>query len=106
MSCYKPSDHSLVTDNIHVAEQADIDAAVAAARAAFKPWAATIPLVRARLLLRLADLIDENADELGRLEALCSGKPMTQSKTFEVPMASNIFRCKLTLHSVMKAART
>ncbi|OAG42246.1 hypothetical protein AYO21_03414 [Fonsecaea monophora] len=92
MSCYRPSDHSVVTDDIHVAEQADIDAAVAAARAAFKPWAATPPQARAKLLLRIADLIDEHADEFGRLEALCTGKPMTQTRKFEVPMASGIFR--------------
>jgi acyl-CoA reductase-like NAD-dependent aldehyde dehydrogenase len=52
-------------------------------------------MVRTKLLLRIADLIEENVEKLGRLELLCTGKPMTQSKNFEVPMAANIFRCTI-----------
>ena len=44
--------------------QADVDAAVAAAKGAFEGWAATPPGERARALLRIADLIEERGEEL------------------------------------------
>ncbi|KAH0835370.1 Aldehyde dehydrogenase [Fonsecaea pedrosoi] len=92
LSIYSANDNSLVSSDVHVAGQADVDDAVAAARAAFSSWASTPPIQRCKLLLRLADLIEANAEELGRLEALCSGKPMSQTRQFEVPLAANVFR--------------
>ncbi|OAL38851.1 hypothetical protein AYO20_02057 [Fonsecaea nubica] len=92
ISIYSANDNSLVSSDVHVAGQADVDDAVAAARAAFSSWASTPPIQRCKLLLHLADLIEENAEELGRLEALCSGKPMSQTRQFEVPLAANVFR--------------
>lgn len=53
----------------------DVDAAVAAARAAFPAWAATPDAERAAALGRIADLIEANADELARLITLEQGKP-------------------------------
>ncbi|MEO8208430.1 MAG: aldehyde dehydrogenase family protein, partial [Chloroflexota bacterium] len=54
---------------------ADVDRAVAAARAAFNDgrWARLLPAERATALNRLADLIDERADDLARLETLQTG---------------------------------
>jgi len=53
----------------------DVDAAVAAARAAFEgPWARTSPAKRARALNRLAQLIDERTDEIAELESRNNGK--------------------------------
>ncbi|HEX2221337.1 MAG TPA: aldehyde dehydrogenase family protein [Candidatus Limnocylindria bacterium] len=58
----------------------DVDAAVAAARAAFEgPWARTSPARRARLLNRLAQLVEERADDLATLESRNNGKPRWQS---------------------------
>lgn len=61
---------------------ADIDLAVAAARRAFEsgPWAATRPAERTRLLLRLADLIEQHGDELAQLETLDNGKPLAVAR--------------------------
>ena len=61
------------------ADAADVDAAVAAARAAFDdgPWRSMSGRERARVLHRVADLIRENADELVRLESLDVGKPIS-----------------------------
>jgi acyl-CoA reductase-like NAD-dependent aldehyde dehydrogenase len=61
---------------------ADIDAAVKAARAAFDagPWPAMTPAQRARLLLRLADLVEANADEIALLETLDNGMPFRMAK--------------------------
>ena len=47
-----------------------------AAEAAFPKWADALPRERARALLRIADVIDANRDELGRLESLNVGKPL------------------------------
>ncbi len=55
---------------------ADVDAAVASARQAFRSaaWRGMLPAQRERLLLKLADLIEQHADELARLETLNNGK--------------------------------
>jgi phenylacetaldehyde dehydrogenase len=62
-------------------DAADIDEAVAAARAAFEgPWSTSMPAVRARLLLRLADLIEKHGDELALLETLDNGMPFRMAR--------------------------
>ncbi len=63
-------------------DAADIDAAVGAARAAFEgpPWSNSTPAARARLLLRLADLIEANGDELALLETLDNGMPFRMAR--------------------------
>ncbi len=53
----------------------DVDRAVAAAETAWETWRGKTPKDRMELLLRLADVIDENAEELARLESLNVGKP-------------------------------
>jgi 1-pyrroline dehydrogenase len=55
---------------------AELDAAVAAATAAFPPWAATSPGERAAALLALADAVEREAQDLGRLESRNVGKPV------------------------------
>jgi acyl-CoA reductase-like NAD-dependent aldehyde dehydrogenase len=67
--------------------QADIDAAVASARAAFDDgrWAGKPPAVRKRLLLRFADKILAAKDELALLETLDMGKPIQYSLAVDVP---------------------
>src|SRR5512138_2462861 len=59
------------------ADKADVDRAVKAARQAFDrgPWRRMAASERGRLLNKLADLIEKNADELARLESLDNGKP-------------------------------
>ncbi|MBD1550433.1 aldehyde dehydrogenase family protein [Pseudomonas typographi] len=59
-------------------QAADIDLAVAAARRAFEAgdWARCKPADRTRLLLRLADLIEQHGDELAELEVMDNGKPL------------------------------
>jgi 1-pyrroline dehydrogenase len=57
--------------------QADVERAVDAARAALPEWLDRTPKDRMELLLRLADVIDEHAEELARLESLNVGKPMS-----------------------------
>jgi acyl-CoA reductase-like NAD-dependent aldehyde dehydrogenase len=71
------------------AAPADVDAAVEAARRAFRtgPWPAMSGRERARILHRVADLIRENADELVRLESLDVGKPVSLCRQVDVQTA-------------------
>src|SRR2546423_9885261 len=68
----------------------ETDAAVAAARAAFPAWRAVTPADRARLLRRLAALVEEHGEELARLETLNVGKPISDSRA-EVAMVADVF---------------
>lgn len=95
MTVRNPADDSVVTSEVHVAAKEDVDRAVKAARAAFPEYRHLDPGLKAKMLLKLADLIDEHADELARLEALCGGKSITTTKGMEIPLATRILRCKL-----------
>ena len=69
----------------------DVDRAVRAARRAFDRWSNTTPAQRSQALLGLADLIEEHAEELARLEALNAGKPIEAVTNDEIPvMADNL----------------
>jgi len=78
-----------VVGQVAVAEAADVDAAVAAARAAFEgPWARLSARERGRLVSRLADRLMEKADEVARLETLHNGKPISEARHVEIPAAA------------------
>jgi betaine-aldehyde dehydrogenase len=68
----------------------DTDRAVARARAAFPVWRAMTPNDRARLLRRLAVLVEEHGEELARLETRNVGKPISDSRG-EVGMVADVF---------------
>jgi acyl-CoA reductase-like NAD-dependent aldehyde dehydrogenase len=72
----------------------DVDRAVHAARAAFEmgPWNQMSGEMRADLLWKLADLIDQHADELSELETLDNGKPIRVARRGDLPYASKHFR--------------
>jgi betaine-aldehyde dehydrogenase/aminobutyraldehyde dehydrogenase len=69
----------------------DADRAVQAAKTALPEWLETTPGERAELLFKLADLIDENADELAALESKNVGKPLSYAKD-EMPVAADNIR--------------
>jgi aminomuconate-semialdehyde/2-hydroxymuconate-6-semialdehyde dehydrogenase len=74
-------------------DASDVADAVAAARSAFEStWRFRTAEERAKLLYRLADLIDANAAELAQLESRDSGKPVTLASTVDIPRASRNFR--------------
>ena len=77
---------------ISAAASADIDAAVAAARAALPGWRATVPVERARILWAIADLLEREIDGLAELETLDQGKPLFVGRWAEIPGAINQFR--------------
>ena len=70
----------------------DVDAAVRAAKGAFESWSKTPAAERSRLLLRLADLIEENFEELARLESQDTGKAITLARRLDIPRAIANFR--------------
>ena len=70
----------------------DVNRAVAAAKGAFDGWAATTPGERAHAMLRLADAIEENADEIADLESANAGKPRQAFLDDEVPAMADQLR--------------
>ncbi|HTY51403.1 MAG TPA: aldehyde dehydrogenase [Steroidobacteraceae bacterium] len=75
-------------------DQADIDRAVVAARAAFRrgDWSGMAPGARKQILQRFAELILRHAEELALLETLDVGKPITDSLAVDVPAAARCIR--------------
>jgi gamma-glutamyl-gamma-aminobutyraldehyde dehydrogenase/4-guanidinobutyraldehyde dehydrogenase/NAD-dependent aldehyde dehydrogenase len=75
-------------------DAADVDQAVSAARRAFDSgrWAGQAPAQRKRTLVRFADLMLQNKDELALLETLDMGKPIKYSQVVDVPLAANCIR--------------
>src|SRR5579884_3643552 len=63
----------------------DVDRAVAAARRAWESYRDTTPGDRALMMLRLADAIEDHADEIAELEAANAGKPIQAFKDDEIP---------------------
>jgi betaine-aldehyde dehydrogenase len=77
--------------HVPLSSAADVAGAVAAARDAFEGWSTTTPGERAAALLRLADKIEENAEELVALEADNAGKPIAAVRDDEIPfMVDNL----------------
>src|ERR671920_781189 len=73
-----------------VSNEDDVDAAVQAAGRAFEDWSETPPNERALALLRIADAIEEQAEELSRMESLNVGKPIEAMRE-EIPfMVDNL----------------
>ncbi|GAA0928146.1 aminobutyraldehyde dehydrogenase [Nonomuraea longicatena] len=70
----------------------EVAGAVRQARAAFHEWSQTTPAERARLLLRLADLVEADAEELTRLEVEETGKPAAVFRDGELPFAVDNLR--------------
>ena len=69
-----------------------VAAAVRRARAAFEEWSAATPAERARVMLRFADLVEDDAEELTRLEVAETGKPATVFRDGELPFAADNLR--------------
>jgi aminomuconate-semialdehyde/2-hydroxymuconate-6-semialdehyde dehydrogenase len=70
----------------------DVNAAVLAAKNAFPLWSNTTPEERFKILNRIADLIDENREELALAETNDNGKPLWLSRKVDIPRASENFR--------------
>src|SRR5579871_346482 len=90
---YNPATGTLLAQ-VAEADKEDVDRAVAAARRAFDdgPWRKMTGSQRARLLWKLADLLEQRAEEFAELESIDNGKPMAVAKVADVPLAVDMFR--------------
>jgi acyl-CoA reductase-like NAD-dependent aldehyde dehydrogenase len=72
----------------------DVHAAVVSSRAALEsgPWSKMDGAARGRLMWRLADLVERDADEIARLETMNQGKPIFESSKIEVPFVAELLR--------------
>jgi aminobutyraldehyde dehydrogenase len=70
--------------------QADVDRAVEAAKKALPEWLDATPAERAEVLLKLADVIDENAEEIAQLESVNVGKPLSVAREEPPVMSDNL----------------
>jgi acyl-CoA reductase-like NAD-dependent aldehyde dehydrogenase len=91
LATLNPHDNSTIAD-VALAGKADVDKAVAAATRAFPAWSRMAAADRGRILLRLADLIEANAEDLARLESLDTGHPVRDSRALDVPRTAACFR--------------
>lgn len=91
LASLNPHDNTPIAE-VAMAGREDVDRAVAAATAAQPAWARMSPSDRGRLLLKLADRIEENGDELARLESLDTGHPLRDSQNLDVPRTALCFR--------------
>src|ERR1700728_731586 len=86
-----PADESVLA-SVALADRADIDTAVTAARRAYDGvWRQMPGRERAKYLFRIARLIQERARELAVLESLDNGKPIRESRDVDVPLAAAHF---------------
>ncbi|MGC1275264.1 MAG: aldehyde dehydrogenase family protein [Planctomycetaceae bacterium] len=90
---HNPATEELIAE-VAEGDAADVDRAVKAARKAFDagPWRKTDARDRGKLLNRLADLMEENIDELAALETLDNGKPINDSRGGDLPLAIDCLR--------------
>jgi aldehyde dehydrogenase (NAD+)/betaine-aldehyde dehydrogenase len=86
-----PHDNSKIAD-VAEAKAADIDRAVTAAQKAFPAWSHAPAAERGLLLLRLADAIEANAEELAQLESQDTGHPQRDTRLLDVPRTAVTFR--------------
>ena len=81
-----------ILSSISIGNQQDVDYAVASAKEGLKKWSKTSPSERAKYLFKLARLIQERSREFAVLESLDGGKPIKESRDFDLPqVAQNFF---------------
>ncbi len=73
-------------------DAADVELALDAAHAARDAWGRTSPAERGRMLLKIADRIEENLELLAHAETLDNGKPIRETRAADVPLAADHFR--------------
>lgn len=80
--------YSLIPDS----EAADVERAVLAANKAVASWSTSSIEQRSIIMMKIADLIDQNLEQLARAEAIDNGKPISLARVVDIPRASSNFR--------------
>ncbi|MGJ8667464.1 MAG: aldehyde dehydrogenase [Patiriisocius sp.] len=88
---YNPSNGE-VYSKIAKSKKADVENAYRAAAKAFPEWSNTTIDERSKILIRIADLIEQNLDTLAAAESKDNGKPLSLAKAVDIPRASSNFR--------------
>lgn len=91
MTTSSPADGSELARFIN-AENADVDAAVEAAAKAFPSWSQVGVEKRSRILLDIADRLEENLAHLALVETLDNGKPIQETRNGDIPLVIDHFR--------------
>jgi aldehyde dehydrogenase (NAD+) len=80
--------------NINLARENEVDAAVSSARAAYEtgPWSTFTGAQRAALMLKFADLVEANAEEIAKAEVQAMGQPAALTQGFIVPSCASTWR--------------
>jgi aldehyde dehydrogenase (NAD+) len=90
LSVYNPKDNSLVADDVPVAGQADVDAAVEAAERAFPAWKKFTAAARRDVLYKFAALLEQHTEALAELTRITLGAPYGAFGKFEIGLASEV----------------
>jgi acyl-CoA reductase-like NAD-dependent aldehyde dehydrogenase len=92
MPVINPATEDVIAE-VAAASPADVEAAVAAARAALAgPWGQMPARERGRLLWKMAERLTERIDEIARLETLHNGKPIRESRQVEIPLSAEVLQ--------------
>lgn len=73
-------------------DRVDVERAVEAAERAFPAWSSADVQKRFRIMLRIADIIEQNLDSFARAETIDSGKPISMSSSVDIPRGHDNFR--------------
>lgn len=92
LKLYNPKDGSLVADNVPLAGAEDVDAAIAAAEAAFPAWKKISAVERQAILTKFADLVVKHGPELAELTRITLGAPFSSFGKFEIALAAQTWK--------------
>jgi aminomuconate-semialdehyde/2-hydroxymuconate-6-semialdehyde dehydrogenase len=81
-----------VYSHVPDSDQRDVEMAVTAARRAFVAWSETSAAERSQILLRIADSIERDLENLARAESIDTGKPLGLARGLDIPRAASNFR--------------
>ncbi|KIH87546.1 aldehyde dehydrogenase (NAD+) [Sporothrix brasiliensis 5110] len=92
LELYNPKNGELVANDVSLAGEEDVEAAVAAAEAAFPAWRKVAPRERRDMMLKLADLLEANGLALAELTRLTLGAPFGAFGSFEINLCAEALR--------------
>jgi acyl-CoA reductase-like NAD-dependent aldehyde dehydrogenase len=88
---YSPANGELLATCVNAGKE-DVDRAVSAAWQAWDCWKDVSPQERQRMLLKIADLMEANAEKLAMVETMDNGKPIRETRAVDVPLSVDHFR--------------
>jgi aldehyde dehydrogenase (NAD+) len=98
LSLYNPKDGSLVADNVSLADEHDVDAAVDAAEKAFPAWKRVSATERRKIMNKFADLVETHAQVLSEMTRVTLGSPYEAFGKFEVGLCADVRTRNLKVH--------